>query len=108
MLFELKVIDLRHEMKTRQGKKKVKESVKKKAIELNYKHNSDLQSPILNSVFICTVKILKQKNPDFRSGFLLVLKLISRVILSRFIPEHTLCYFISAHARSSCIIVFCV
>jgi DNA-binding LacI/PurR family transcriptional regulator len=35
---------------------KVRESVTKKAIELKYKHNSGRQSPILNSIFMGTVK----------------------------------------------------
>ena len=49
---------------------KVKESVKKKAIELNYEHNSDRQSTILNSLFICTVKsTLNKKNRTSDPGF---------------------------------------
>ncbi len=49
---------------------KVKESVKKKAIESNYKHNSERQSTILNSIFIFTVKnTFNKKTRTFDPGF---------------------------------------
>jgi len=51
-------------------KAKEKDSVKKKVTELNYKHNSDRQSPILDSLFFCTVKkYCKQKKTGLSIRF---------------------------------------